>query len=433
MTSTTLSSPLTLPSGLTLPNRLLKSAMTEGLADAADGPTEAHARLYRAWAEGGTGLLVTGNVMVDHRFLERPGNVVIEGDRPTPALETWAHEGTRGGARLFVQVSHPGRQCTRVVSAEPVAPSAVPLRLGGLFARPRALTEDEILDIVARFARVATVVQRAGFSGVQVHAAHGYLVSQFLSPRVNRRDDRWGGPLEHRAADGADHLEQEPRAVGPSFPVAVKLNTSDFQKGAFSHEDACQVAAWVAEEGVDLLELSGGTYEHLRLLGADDPEKLREVGLAAGTARREAYFLEQAAAIRRAARVPLAVTGGFRLRSTMVDALAGGELDVVGLARPLVVAPDAARRLLAAELDELPRPEDALALGPGWLGPRSSNSTLRALNSQAQSAWFYQQILHLAAGEPQEPGLGARAALFRHLRREQRVARARTARARVSP
>src|SRR5882672_11134921 len=144
---TTLGTPLRLPCGVTLPNRILKSAMTEGLADAADRPTAAHLTLYRRWSEGGTGTLITGNVMVDRRYLERPGNVVIEGEGALPALTAWAAAGTASGNQLWMQISHPGRQCSRMVASHPVAPSEVQLRLGGLFGKPRALADDEIVEI----------------------------------------------------------------------------------------------------------------------------------------------------------------------------------------------------------------------------------------------------------------------------------------------
>jgi 2,4-dienoyl-CoA reductase-like NADH-dependent reductase (Old Yellow Enzyme family) len=408
-----------------LRNRILKSAMTEGLADPTGHATEAHCVLYRRWARGGAGVLVTGNVMVDRRYLERPGNIVVEDEAGIAGLSALARSATEVGTEIWMQINHPGRQCTRMVTSEPVAPSAVGLRLGGLFATPRSLTDGEIVGIIDAFGRTAGIVKRAGFTGVQVHSAHGYLSSQFLSPLVNRRTDRWGGSLENRARFLLEVVRAVRRSVGKGFPVSVKLNSSDFQKGAFSLAESCQVAGWLSEAGVDLLEISGGTYEHLRLLGADDPRKLADIGLAESTRRREAYFLEYAEAIRATARMPLCITGGFRSRATMCAGLREGSLDVVGLARPLCTDPDAPRRLVDGSLDTLRTDERVLSLGPGYLGPNSSSDLLRGLNAQAQTAWFYQQILHLAAGEGPELGLSSRAALFRHLGRERRAASAR--------
>lgn len=173
-----LTSSLRLPNGQILPNRIAKAAMTEALADANDHATERHVRLYRRWSEGGAGLLITGNVMVDARFLERPRNVVIEDDAGIDRLRAWAEAGRVAGNHLFMQLSHPGRQTQRFVHAEPVAPSAVPaVAVMKSFARPRALHADEIPPIVLRFARAAEIAERAGFTGVQIHAAHGYLLS----------------------------------------------------------------------------------------------------------------------------------------------------------------------------------------------------------------------------------------------------------------
>jgi 2,4-dienoyl-CoA reductase-like NADH-dependent reductase (Old Yellow Enzyme family) len=420
---TTLATPLRLPCGVTLPNRILKSAMTEGLADAADRPTTAHSMLYERWAKGGPGLLLSGNVMVDRRYLERPGNVVIEDEADLPLLAEWARAGTAGGSQFWMQINHPGRQCARVVSSRPVAPSAVTVQLGGFFARPRALEDAEIVEIIGKYARTAAIAKRAGFTGVQVHGAHGYLCSQFLSPRSNLRTDRWGGSLENRARFLREAVRAVRRAVGDGFPVAVKLNSSDFQKGAFSLDDSAQVAAWLVEDGIDLLEISGGTYENARLLGAgnDGPEAPK----AESTKRREAYFLDYAVKIRAAARVPLAVTGGFRSRALMQSALAAGEVDVIGLARPLCTEPDLALRLLSGASEIARRDEAHAWLGRGPFGPASGSAIVRGLNALAQTAWFYKQIIQLSIGQSPELELTAWSALTQHLRREYGLAGAR--------
>ncbi len=420
--SSILARPLTLPCGAVLPNRLCKPAMTEGLCDATGHANERHQRLYRRWSEGGAGLHITGNVMVDWRYLERPGNVVVEDASGIEALERWAAAGTAAGNHLWAQISHPGRQCSRMSNARPVAPSAVQLKLGGLFGRPRALTEAEIEEVIDRYARTAELVQQAGFTGVQVHGAHGYLISQFLSPRVNRRDDRWGGALENRARFLLETVRAVRNRVGAEFPLAVKLNSADFQRGGFELADAARVAGWLASEGIDLLEVSGGTYERLRFFEEDGGRRSE----AASTRAREAYFLDTAQTIRaELGEVPLMVTGGFRSRRAMIDALEAGELDVVGIARPLCVDPDMPRALLDGELEEAPRWERRLHLGVGPLGPASASRLVRGFNHQAQGAWFYRQILALADGREPDTALTARRALYRHFRNELRLARER--------
>lgn len=411
--------PLPLPCGAELPNRIVKAAMTEGLADGRDDPTPALARLYGRWSDGGAGLLIAGNAMVDRRYLERAGNVVLDEATDQVAVRAWTAAGTRGGNHLWLQLNHPGRQCTRFHTREPVAPSAVPVAVAGLFARPRALGRREIEALVEAFGRSAAAARSGGFTGVQLHAAHGYLVSQFLSPRTNLRSDAWGGGLEGRARFLLASVDAIRQAVGPAFPLAVKLNTSDFQRGGFDGADAVRVARLLARAGVDLLELSGGTYERLAFVGQN--------GRAAALHVRGAYFLDAARGVRAAApRLPLMVSGGFRSPGAMARALRADDTDLLGVARPFCVEPGFPARLLAGSNEPLPSPERRLRLASGWLGPNGPSATWRALNAQAATAWFYEQIYRLAEGaEPgTRPGPGA-AVLLRHVAREAARARVR--------
>ncbi|HUG99419.1 MAG TPA: NADH:flavin oxidoreductase/NADH oxidase family protein [Gammaproteobacteria bacterium] len=420
-----LADPLRLPCGATLPNRIAKAAMTEGLAGPDDRANGRHVRLYRRWAAGGAGLLLTGNVMIDGRWLERPGNVVVEDRSGRAALAAWAAAGTAAGNHLWMQISHPGRQTSRMSSSRPVAPSGQGLHLLGLFAEPRALVAGEIGDIIRRFVTTAAIARETGFTGVQVHGAHGYLLAQFLSPVTNRRADEWGGPLENRARLLLEVVRAVRAAVGPDFPVAVKLNSADFQKGGFDLPDCVRVAGWLAEEHIDLLEISGGTYEQPQLLGhagraADAAEPQR-----ASTRHREAYFLEYAREVRAATRVPLMVTGGFRSRAAMAEALAADELEVVGLARPLCVEPDLAGRLALGSVAGA-HPLPTLRFGRSrWLGPASPLLLMKFLNIQGETAWYYRQILRLADGLPPDSALPIGRALAAHARDEWRLSRAR--------
>ncbi|MCA3255796.1 MAG: NADH:flavin oxidoreductase/NADH oxidase family protein, partial [Alphaproteobacteria bacterium] len=353
---TALADPLTLPCGAVLPNRLAKSAMTEGLADPHNRATEAHVRLYRRWSQGGAGLHITGNVQIDRRHLERPGNVLFDGRRDPEAmarLRDWAKAGTEGGNHLWVQINHAGRQTPKTINPTPDAPSPIPVGLPGKqFGMPVALTGSAIRDLIARFAEAAAQAREAGFTGAQVHAAHGYLLSSFLSPLANRRDDEWGGSIENRARFLVEAVKATRAKVGADFPVSVKLNSADFQRGGFAVDESVQVARWLQEAGVDLIELSGGSYEQPRMMGSEGLEP--PVGVRASTAAREAYFLDEAARMRAALTVPLMVTGGFRTRAGMDAALAGGDVDVIGLARPLCTDPEAPAELLAGTRDALP-------------------------------------------------------------------------------
>jgi len=267
---------LPLPCGITLANRLCKSAMTEGLASPGGRATPALQRVYAAWAAGGAALHISGNIMIDGRYLERAGNVVVEDESGLAELRAWAATVHAQGSVLWGQISHPGRQCPRLVALHPLAPSPIQLDLVGNFGQPRAMTEDQILDAIARFGRSASVLKTAGFDGVQLHSAHGYLLSQFLSPRTNRRDDRWGGSLENRARPLLESVRAVRAAVGRAFPVSVKLNSSDFVKGGFEPEECLQVVRWLSEAGIDLLEVSGGTYEQTEFFKAHAEDEIRD-------------------------------------------------------------------------------------------------------------------------------------------------------------
>ncbi len=401
-----LAQPFRLPCGVTLPNRLCKAAMTEGLADPWLRATDELATLYRRWSEGGAGLLLTGNVMIDRRVLERPGNVAIDRNGGMDQLKRWAKAGTVAGNQLWMQISHAGRQSPRYVTFHPMGPSDVQLDMLGNYARPRALREEEILDFVERFARVAVTARETGFTGVQIHAAHGYLLSAFLSPVTNRRTDAWGGSIENRARFLLEAFRATRRAVGPDFPIAIKLNSDDFRKGGFSNEDCLRVVEMLNAESVDLLEISGGTYEQPKLLGFEGRAETAEPQRAS-TRQREAYFLDYAATIRGVAKMPLMVTGGFRTRAGMEEPLRENACDVIGLGRPLCTDPDFPKRLLAHDIDEAPRYERTVKLSDRrWLSGASPILLLKLVNVLGQQGWYYQQIARLGAGLSADRGRG---------------------------
>ncbi|MFP4004216.1 MAG: NADH:flavin oxidoreductase/NADH oxidase family protein [Alphaproteobacteria bacterium] len=418
--------PFTLPCGAVLKNRLAKAAMTEGLADAGGMAHDRHVRLYRRWAAGGAGLLLSGNVMVDRHHLERPGNVVIDGPQSgeqMARLKAWAQAGTGDGAHLWMQLSHSGRQTRKAVNPHPHAPSAVKLALpGGQFGDPRALTGEEIEGLVGKFAGAAGVAREAGFTGVQIHGAHGYLISEFLSPRVNRREDEWGGGLEGRARFLLAIVMAVRARVGADFPLSVKLNSADFQKGGFTLDEAKQVARWLEAAGVDLLEISGGTYEQpqmMQLEGLETPELPQRES----TRRREAFFLDYAKAIRETVGLPLMVTGGFRSASAMDEAIERDGISVIGIARPLCMDTDGPARLLAGESAALERSENRLRLGPGLLGPASPVNVMRVLNGLAVMGWYYEQLYRMGEGKDPDPGMPVWRGFLRNQSREARVAR----------
>jgi 2,4-dienoyl-CoA reductase-like NADH-dependent reductase (Old Yellow Enzyme family) len=326
-------SPLTLPNGSLLPNRLAKAAMEENMAEAGQLPGPALHALYRVWAQGGAGLIITGNVMIDGRALTGPGGVVLEAGTPLDRFCEWSAAARSGGAQVWMQINHPGRQVRASMGGKAWAPSPVALNLGKhskLFVQPQAMSEAEIAETVERFAATAQAAERAGFTGVQIHAAHGYLVSQFLSPLTNQRTDAWGASLENRARLLLEAVRAVRARVAPGFAVAVKLNSADFQRGGFSESDAKQVILWLNELAVDLVELSGGSYESPAMQGRTADGR---------TLAREAYFLEFAKELAAVARMPVMTTGGIVRRAVAEQVLAGG-VAVVGMATALAEVPD---------------------------------------------------------------------------------------------
>jgi 2,4-dienoyl-CoA reductase-like NADH-dependent reductase (Old Yellow Enzyme family) len=432
MSANALTSPLTLPCGAVLPNRLAKAAMTERLADSSNRATELHERLYRLWSQGGAGLLLTGNVQVDRKHLEAAGNVAIDGAEDAAALaalKRFAAAATVAGNKVWMQIAHAGRQTQKNINPHPKAPSAVAVALpGGRFGQPVAMTEEDIVTTIARFTHAARVARDTGFNGVQIHAAHGYLISEFLSPRVNLRQDSWGGDLEGRARFLMETVRQTRAAVGDDFPVSVKLNSADFQRGGFAFEDSMVVAAWLDEAGVDLIEVSGGSYEQPSMMNLEGSEPTFDPTIAESTRKREAYFQKFAPEIRKhVKRARLMVTGGFRTAAGMESAIAQDGVDLIGLGRPLCVDPAAPGKLLRGEIAALDRWEDQLRVGPGWLGPKSPFMLVKTVNGFGAQSWYYEQLWHIAESGHANPKLGLLAALVTDQRREAARARKLTA------
>ena len=403
-----LEQPLTLPCGAVVPNRMCKAAMTEGLAHPDGTASEELERLYGIWSDGGSGILLSGNIQVNGDHLERPGNVIVDGELSEDAFDALARmatAGTRNGNHLWAQISHAGRQTQKIVNPAPKAPSAVRLRLPqSQFGEPVALTAEEIESVIERFVGCAVTCKEAGFTGVQFHSAHGYLLSQFLSPLTNQRDDEWGGSLENRARALISIVTKAREALGADFPISVKLNSADFQKGGFDFDDSLTVAKWLADAGVDLLEISGGTYEQPRLLNLDGVEPIEEQSLARSTLAREAYFVDFAKAMRDQLSIPIMVTGGLRRREVMNHVLKTGGADMIGLGRPLCVDADGPNQLLSGA-DELARYEDNLSLLPGWLMWLTRCNAVRTINSFATQFWFYEQIANIGRTGTTDPKL----------------------------
>ena len=395
--------PLTLPSGHVVPNRIAKAAMEENMADqiglpdgAGQVPGDRLVNLYSAWAEGGAGMLITGNVMVDERALTGPGGIVLKADtldvpEVRDRFERWAEAGKRGGTSLIMQISHPGRQLYAAQGVEAVSASDSRLDMGNesiskLFAPARAMTDDEIRGLIRRFGETALAAQACGFDGVEVHAAHGYLLAQFLSPLTNRREDEWGGSLDNRARLLLEIVRTIRDRVGPDFVIGVKLNSADFQKGGFDISDAAQVVEWLGKEPVDFVEISGGTYESAAMMGDSQDGRISQ-----STIEREAYFLDFAKDIAAKATMPLMVTGGITQRATADRVIGTDGIDLVGIARGLIITPDLPNRWQAD--DNVAGPVQTV----NWKNP--------ALRSLANMALAKANLRRMSQGQTPKPKL----------------------------
>lgn len=338
---------LRLPCGVLLNNRLVKSAMTERISNRKLEPTKGHERMYEEWSETGAGLLITGNVMIDRIHLESAGNVCFDDDNMVPKLKRWAAAGKKYGNHIWVQISHAGRQANKFSTLRPLAPSEVQLKKIGLFGKPRAMSESDIQQVIKGFAKAAKISKSAGFTGIQIHAAHGYLISQFLSPLTNKRTDKWGGDILNRSRLLLSVIREARKVVGPEFPISVKLNSSDFQKGGFTEEESIEVVKMLDKEKIDLLEISGGTYEKVAFFMMNEDRAKKS------TLEREAYFIDFARKVRSVSKIPLLITGGFRSYAFCNEVLESGELDLIGMARPFITNNGDIQRFLKGKIPHL--------------------------------------------------------------------------------
>ncbi|KAK3350526.1 hypothetical protein B0H65DRAFT_90676 [Neurospora tetraspora] len=428
VTDLKLAQPLTLPNGLILPNRLIKAAMAEQLGFGNHLPNPELSAVYSVWARGDWGMILTGNVQVDHAHKGdahdiSPGHPGTTPEQTLTAFKAWADAALlKGQSRtpVVVQINHPGRQSpmgagTRGLWEKAVAPSAVPLVLGEglvprlasklLFGTPRELTVAEIKDIVQKFGYTARITAEAGFQGVEIHAAHGYLLAQFLSKKTNKRGDVYGGSAENRARIVGEIIEecrrQVAEAVGEEeakrFVVGIKLNSADWQTGRNGKEEETDTTEEVLRQielfeqwGVDFVEVSGGSYEDPQMANGPKVEKSER------TKAREAFFLEFAKIIRtKFPKLPLMVTGGFRTRQGMEAALATDDCDMIGIGRPAVINPSLPANLILNP--EIPDADARLfdkKVEPHWIFEKLGMKSV--VGAGAEIGWYVSEIKKLA-------------------------------------
>ena len=374
-----------LPNGSILSNRIAKSAMSENLSNKHHEPTPVLIDVYKKWAKSGAGLLITGNIMIDSKAIGEPRNVVVENRKNFELLKEWAKSVKGTNTHLWAQINHPGRQAMEQINSDLKAPSAVPLKSGGRKGAtkktPTALNESEILAIIEAFGNTAIILKDAGFSGVQIHGAHGYLVSQFLSPYSNVRTDIWGGSLENRTRFVIEVYRKIRARVGSGFPIGIKLNSADYQKGGFSEEESMEVVKILSNEGIDLIEISGGTYEAPAMMG-----KRKE-----STIKREVYFMDYIQKARKITNTPLMLTGGFRTTAVMKDAIVSNQLDIIGIARPFAVYPNIGNEIINESRTNF--------------NTEIKKTGLKGIDGAMNIIWYESQIKRLGKGKVPKPDL----------------------------
>ncbi|MFI8035168.1 NADH:flavin oxidoreductase/NADH oxidase family protein [Acinetobacter sp. ABJ_C3_5] len=365
---------------ITLKNRLCKSSLSEQLADKQHNPSPELLKLYDTWSCGGAALLLSGNIMVDRRFLAETKNVVLDQQSDLTLFRELTKKATQNQTHFWAQLNHPGKQVSNVMSWQPVAPSAIAMS-GGFqlaFNKPKALDEAEILHIIQLFAESSELAKQVGYTGVEIHGAHGYLVNQFLSPLHNQRTDQWGGSLENRMRFLSEVYQAIRMKVGPDFPIGVKLNSADFMKGGFDEQDSIQVIKKLEQLGVNLIEISGGTYESQAMSG---------VNVKASTQKRESYFIDFSEKVRDVCSIPILLTGGFRSVKGMNDALQQDSTDLIGLGRTLCVEPDLPNQFLSGHRQKI----ELRSLSTGW--------KLLDKLSLINITWYEHQLGYIGKGE----------------------------------
>lgn len=323
--------PFTLPNGTVIKNRVVKAAMNEAMGDKYCQPQKEIVQLYRTWAQGGAGLILTGNVMISPDALAEPSNIVFNQQSDMTILREWAQAGKGNDTQIMVQINHPGRQAPKTVAKQPLAPSAVAIEgsIGDFFNKPKAMSQEDIYQVVEQFAVAAEVAKQAGFSGVEIHAAHGYLINQFLSSHTNRRTDSYGGTIEGRMQFLVEVYQAMRQKVGTDFPIGLKLNSPEGPD--FTEEEGFVVIDKLVSLGVDFLEISGGSYEK-PTMNAD---------------HHAVFFADFSQKVKERVTVPVIVTGGIRALEAMEEVIENGIADFVGLGRPMAIQPDIPNRITA--------------------------------------------------------------------------------------
>lgn len=323
-----LSESIQLPNGTVLKNRLIKSAMSDSLGDGQGNPTEKQARLYERWAEGGVALSIIGEVQITSKYPEKPGNLVLGLESDVEKLRLLTQRATINGAHIWPQLGHAG-----ALSHLPLSSPKGPSQLNIPDLKCSGMTIIEIDELPAQYVAAALKAKSVGFTGIQIHAGHGFLLSQFLSPLFNHRDDQYGGSIENRSRIIVEIIDKVRKAVGASFPIGIKINSSDLLQGGLSKADSLAVIQILDRTSIDLIEISGGTYFPNAKSSSD-------------SAISGPYFTAFSARAKEITNIPIITTGGFKSYEEVLNTLSSHSADLVGLARAFVLVPDLANQWL---------------------------------------------------------------------------------------
>ncbi|KAF4440219.1 hypothetical protein F53441_12361 [Fusarium austroafricanum] len=392
-------SPLQLRCGLVLKNRLIKTAMSEKMAEDLL-PSSNHERVYKRWAQGGWAALITGNIMVSDQYLGSNEDVAVTGSSSAllKKWSTWTAATQDPNCHMIAQLNHPGRQSPigagkRSLFSKTIAPSAIPINLGDnivaklirmlVFGTPKAMTSHDIDAVIAQFTQAARLAFKAGFQGVEVHAAHGFLLSQFISSRSNQRDDEFGGSTENRIELVLRIIRSIRKEVPKSFCAGVKINSADFrdEKGMF---DMLRHIELIQKEDIDYINLSGGSYEDPQMMSTGS--SLKSSSTKARSSIREGFFLRTSQEIHsRFPELTLIVSGGFRSRNGVNGALDSGACDLIGVGRPAVKYPNLPAQIMfnGNINDTEARFDVEAAPGAGWLA-----SKVRSVGAGAETKYW---------------------------------------------
>lgn len=317
---------------LEIKNRIVRSPTGERMADSRGWATEMLDKMYTDLAKGGTGLIIVGITWVRDDGVSSTNGNRFDDDGVIPGWRAIVEKVHNLGAKITIQIGHTGRQISNLAyigGRTPIAPSAVTYRKTGI--TPRAMTEEEILELIEAFNQAGRRVKEAGFDGVQLHGAHGYVINQFLSPYTNIRTDRWGGSLENRMRFVTEIYRKMRQTLGQDYPIFIKMNIADFDESGIREEEGLEMAERLAEMGMDAIEISGGTLEQ-------SLEKVMAKNIK--TEEQEAYFLPFAEKLKARIKVPVILVGGMRSFDVMDRIIRQEKADYISICRPLIREPD---------------------------------------------------------------------------------------------